>query len=215
VEFALKATDSESKVAPILRQMLQMDEPDRIRYNDAIKNALKPFFRYFPRLALELVCIQDKDGTYQRARDLVCDPYSDRHETAIELVPKEVLIGWCNENPDVRYSFAACACRLFKIRDGEKVPYAISDTAKALLAASPDKAAVISQLVRRVRPSAWSGSLADILQARLPLLDDLIITGNETIILEIASAKAKLQKWIDEERAYEKKMEKSRYSSFE
>jgi hypothetical protein len=215
VEFALKAAKSESKVASILTRMAQTDESDQIRYDDVRKNALKPFFRYFPRLALELVCIQDKDGSYERATDLVCEQYSVRHETAFQVIQQEVLIDWCNKNPEARYPFAAGACKLFDVQDDGKAPSAISDIAKALLAASPDKAAVISQFVRRFHPMSWSGSLADIMQARLPLLDHLLIAGDEAIASEIAAAKTKLQKSIDAERARENKEEKSRYSSFE
>ena len=215
LKFALQSTGLESRVAQILRRMLPTDETDRIPFRDVRKNALKPFFQYFPRVALELVCIPDKNGTLYRASHLVSDPYSERCETALGLVPTEVLIDWCNEKPETRYAFAAGACKLFEKQDDKKSPLAISGTATALFASAPEKSAVLTEFVNRFRPSSWSGSRADILEIRLPLLDQLTVSGHEAFSSEIAAAKAELQNWIDLERAREKEDEKSRNSSFE
>ena len=195
--------------------MLPTDETDQVRYGNRLKKALKPFFQHFPRLSLEMICNPGDDGTFRGATELVSDPYSERRETALELVPTEVLIDWCNEKPDTRYAFAAGTCKLFEKRDDEKTPLAISDTAVSLLAAAPDKTAVVPKLIRRLRPSFGTGSLADILEARLHLLDQLAVSGHEAVRSEIAVAKANLQNWIDAERAREKEEEKSRNSSFE
>jgi hypothetical protein len=176
---------------------------------------MKPFFKYFPRLSLEMICIEGDDGTFQQATELVSDLYSERHESALELVPAEVLIDWCNEKPDTRYAFAADTCKLFEKQDDKKVPLAISNTAVALLAAAPDKTAVVSRFIRRFRPSVWAGSLADILEAKLSLLDQLAVCNDEAVRSEIELAKDKFKNLIDAERARERKMEKSRYSSFE
>jgi hypothetical protein len=215
ITFALQSAESESQVAPILRHMFPTDETNQNYYGDVRKNALKPFFKHFPRLALELICIPGEDGTFRRAKRLISDPYSDRHETTLGPFPTEVLLDWCNEIPDTRYAFIAGVCKLFEKRRDEKMPYAVSETAKALLAAAPDKAAVLSQFVRRLTPSSWSGSRADIMEARLSLLDQLVITGDEIISPEIAAVKENFQKSIDAERAHEKEEEKARNSSFE
>lgn len=215
LKFALQSAGAESQVAPILRRMLPTDETDRVLYSDVREVALKPFFQYFPRLALELVCIPAEDGTLRRARDLVSDPYSERGETALGLVPTEVLLDWCNEKPETRYAFAAGACKLFEKQDDEKTPLAISDTAATLFASTPEKSAVLKEFVNRFHPRSWSGSLADILEARLPLLDQLATSGHEAFRSEIDAAKADLQNLIDAERAREKEEEKARNSSFE
>jgi hypothetical protein len=215
LEFALQRAKSEGQIAPIIRGMLPKDDTDRVRYGDVRKKALKPFFQYFPRLSLEMICMPEDEGTFQRAMELVYDPYSERRETALGLVPAEVLIDWCNEKPDTRYAFAAKACKLFEKQYDEKAPLAISDTAFALLAAAPDKTAVVTKFIHRFRPIVWSGSLADILEARLPLLDQLAASGDETVRSEIAMARANLQDWIDAERAREREEEQSRNSSFE
>jgi len=215
LEFFLQSAESEEQIAPVISRMLSRSEMDRVRYGDVRKKALKPFFKYFPRLSLEMICIEGDDGTFQQATELVSDLYSERHESALELVPAEVLIDWCNEKPDTRYAFAADTCKLFEKQDDKKVPLAISNTAVALLAAAPDKTAVVSRFIRRFRPSVWAGSLADILEAKLSLLDQLAVCNDEAVRSEIELTKDKFKNLIDAERAGERKMEKSRYSSFE
>ena len=215
LEFALQLAKSEDQIRPIIRRMLPTDETYRVRYGDVRKKVLKPFFQFFPRLSLEMICKPEDEGTFQRAMELVYDPYSEQRETALGLVPAEVLIDWCNEKPVTRYAFAAGACKLFEKQDDEKTPLAISDTAVALLAAAPDKIVVVQKFIRRFRPSGGSGSPADILEARLPLLDQLTASGDEAVGSAIAMAKTSLQKWIDAERAREREEEKLRNSSFE
>ena len=215
LKFALHSADSESQVRLILSRMLPKDETGWIHYGDVRRNALKPFFQYFPRLALEFVCTPDEDGTLYRASHLVSYPYSERRETALSLVPIEVLIDWCNEEPETRYAFAAGGCKLFEKQADDKSPLVISETAIALLEAAPDKKAVVETYLSRFRPSSWSGSLSGILQARLPLLDQLIVSDDEAVSSAIQSAKKTLLKWIDTERAQETEWEKSRNSSFE
>ncbi|MBW4523217.1 MAG: hypothetical protein KME16_26555 [Scytolyngbya sp. HA4215-MV1] len=215
LKFALKSAESENQVRPILSRMLPRTKAGWLRYNDVRKNALKPFFMYFPKLALELVCIPDEDGTLHRASQIVYEPYFDRGETALGLVPTEVLIKWCNEKPETRYAFAAESCKLFENQSDEKIPLVISNTAVALLEAAPDKKVIVETLVRRFQPSSWSGSRADILEARLPLLNQLVVSNNEAVSSAVRNAKETLLTWIKEQRAYEMEREKSGNSSFE
>ncbi len=214
LEFSLKSAKSVDNIAPILRSILQTFDNDQLRYDQARKIILKLFFTYFPKLALEMICVPDEDGTFQRLEELVSDVHSDRNETILGVVSKDALIDWCNEKPDTRYSFVASTCKLFDKQDDEKMSLTISDTARALLEAAPNKTTVIKKFVIRFYPSGWSGSLAGILEKRLPLLDYLAISGDETVNLEIESAKAKLQNYIDTVRKRETK-EESQNLSFE
>lgn len=202
--FALQRARSESSVASILTRILQVDEADRSLHRDVRRVALKPFFEFFPRLALEMVCVPDEDGTFRLAIGLISDPYSEERETALELVPKEVLLDWCNEQPEIRYVFAAGACRLFEKQDNEKTALTISDSAAAIFASAPDKSAVLEKFIRRFDPRFSSGSRADILETRLSVLDHLATNEHEANRSMINAAKARLQKWIAAERAHER-----------
>lgn len=209
LEFALQSAKSESQVAPTLRRLLPTGDTEWLLYGDVRSNALKPFFLHFPRLALDMVCVPGEDGL------IVSDAYSERLETAFSVVPKGVLIDWCNEESEERYPFAAGVCQLFEEHSGDKAHLTISDTARELFASAPEQSVILTEFVRRFHPNSWWGSLADILEARLPLLDQLAASGHEVFMSEIAAAKAELQNRIDAEREREKREEKARNCSFE
>ena len=215
LEFAIKRADTEEQVLPILQAILPADKTQWYRISDPRKSALKPFFTFFPKLSLELVCVEDDEGSFERAHWLVSDSFSRRGETALADVPAEVLISWCNDSPDVRYSFGAGSCLLFEQSDNEKDPLAFSATAMRLFSAAPDKAAVLDVFVDRLQPSCWSGSRADILEKSLPLLDQFLAEADEDIRQIVNDAKSRFGKTIAHEREREEKEERSRNSSFE
>jgi hypothetical protein len=117
--------------------------------------------------------------------------------------------------PETRYAFAAGVCKLFEKQENKEAPLLISGTALALLSAAPDKASVIQAFVRRFYPNSWWGSLADTLETRLTLFDQLAAIKDEAVMLEIENAKIAYQNRIKAERESEKKEQKARNSSFE
>lgn len=216
LKFVLKSAENEDQVLPILQGILPAaDESRWYRFSSPRKVALKPFFTFFPELALKVVCTEDVEGGLERAHWLVSNSYSRRGETALADVPAEILITWCDESSDSRYPFGAGSCLLFEQGEDEENPLALSDTAMRLFSAAPDKASVLNVFVDRLRPSGWSGSLADILDRRLPLLDQLLTNANQETRQIVNDAKARFGKLISQEREREESEERSRNASFE
>jgi hypothetical protein len=83
----------------------------------------------------------------------------------IDEVPRETLLEWCRLAPAERYPLAA---RLVTVVSGGENGAAAQWTAatRALLEEAPDPVAVLSNLVSRLRPTSWSGSMATILSSR-------------------------------------------------
>ena len=214
-EFAVRSAESEDSVTPILTSILKRDAADQESQCDPRRVALKPFFQFFPRLALDMVCVPGEDGGFRRATSLISDPHSEGRETSVGLVPKETLCDWCNAEPATRFAFAARACTVFEKQDGKTVPVTLSATALELFASAPDQSVVLEEFIGRFYPWGSSGSRADILESRLPLLDQLATRGYEAVRSRIDTARANLQKSIDEERAYEAAQERTSDASFE
>ncbi len=115
--------------------------------------------------------------------------------------------------------FAARSCKLFDTRsqaseehtnidsvdDSELV---ISDAALAVLANAPDKKSVIEAYLKRFTPSGWSGSLAEILKKRIPLLDALSLDNEEQLKPVLATARASLERRIAAEELREDEEER-------
>lgn len=176
---------------------------------------LEPFFKYFPRLTLDAIYTPDEDGSYANAHRMVSDSISDRRESAIATVPQDILLEWCDVAPEHRYTFAAKTCRLFDKFNEQKNEIQLSEVAKAMFANAPNKKLVLSIITERFHPRSWSGSLADILEQRKPLLDEFASDDDTSLNQEIEAAKANFQKWIDSERKRDADDERGLNASFE
>jgi hypothetical protein len=216
VGVAVETARNQSDLDLIVERILDIDDGDYIRYDDLRKNALAPVFKRFPRYALDMVCVQEDDGEFKKARLVTPDSLFDRGGgNPFDQLPTKELIEWCDEEPEVRYPFAAETCQLFKIAELSKHPDSITEVAIALLNAAPAPATVIRIFVRRFFPRTWWGSLSSALEARLPLFDQLVVQGSKDVCSEVEVEKARFEKTIAEERKRDKKTERSRDSSFE
>jgi hypothetical protein len=228
LEFSLKRLASSEAALEVLNGLVTFARTMEGGYSDrdAVKDAISPFLRHMPRLTLDAIYVPGDEGYYRQMLPVIGHPYNDRRETALSIVPPEALIDWCNDSPPDRYVFAARSCKLFDTRrraseghtnidsvdDSELV---ISDAALAVLANAPDKKAVIEAYLKRFTPSGWSGSLAEILKKRIPLLDALSLGNEEQLKPVLATARASLERRIAAEELREDEEERERTGSFE
>lgn len=228
LEFSLKRLASSEAALEVLNGLVTFARTMEISYSarDAIKDAISLFLRHMPRQALDAIYVPGEEAYYRQISPVIGCPYSDRKETALSVVPVDVLVDWCNASPPDRYVFAARSCKLFDTRsraseehtnidsadDSELV---ISDAALAVLTNSPDKKAVIETYLKRFTPSGWSGSLAEILKKRVPLLNALDLSNSDELKPILASARANLERRIAAEELREDEEERERTGSFE
>ncbi len=228
LEFSLRRLASSEAALEVLSALVAFARTTECSYydRDGIKGVISAYLRHMPRRALDTIYVLGEDAYYRQMSPVIGRPYSDRKETALSAVPVDVLIDWCDASPSDRYMFAARSCKLFDTRsraseeaanvdsvdDAELV---ISETARAVLANAPDKKAVIECYLTRFTPSGWSGSLAEILKKRIPLLDALNLGNEEELKQVLATAKASLERKIAAEELREDKEERERTGSFE
>lgn len=96
----------------------------------------------------------------------------------------------------------AASAGLFK-RPANNEPHDWIPLVSKQLAKTPDPHAVVREIVYRLRPRSWSGSLAAKLEGRLRLLERLSIDQNAGLADALAKAKADMQEWIARERKSE------------
>lgn len=215
LKFSLNLAASENEVAAILQKIIEAENTESRRFYYDRGKILEPFFKYFPRLTLDAIYTPDEDGSYANAQRMVSDSISDRRESAIATVPQDVFLEWCDVAPEHRYTFAAKTCRLFDRFNELENEIQLSEVAKVVFANAPNKKLVLSIIAERFHPRSWSGSLADILEQRMPLLDEFSSDKDPSLNQEIEAAKASFQKWIDAERKREAEDERGRNASFE
>lgn len=132
----------------------------------------------------------------------------------IDVVRDDVLIAWCDADPEVRYPIMAACAGLFR-RPANNEPHEWLPLVPKLLAGAPHPETVLKEIVRRLHPMSWSGSLASKLEGRLRLLELLPIDQTPALKDALNAAEAVLRESIITERKREAAQSRSRNRRFE
>jgi hypothetical protein len=136
------------------------------------------------------------------------------HKSPLDVVPDEVLLEWCDRDPAVRYPLAAASATLFR-RPKDGKPHEWTPLASKLLEKAPDPRRVFREIVQRLYPMSWSGSLATKLELRLKLLEQLPLGDAPGLADAFSEAKAVWRERIDAERKREADEDRSSSGRFE
>ena len=138
----------------------------------------------------------------------------ERRENPMSQISDDVVMAWCEENPESRFAVAISAVEAFE-KSNETGKLVWRPIVKTILNKAPDLDKVFEELGRSLRPSSWSGSRADILEERSYLLRELCGHDNAEVASWAKSHYARLQRGIVSEREQEKKDTIRRNESFE
>jgi hypothetical protein len=134
-------------------------------------------------------------------------------KSPMETVADDIIIGWCDHDPKARYPVAAAVSLLFR-RPNDKAPYEWASLTRKLLLKAPDPEAVFKEIVGRLHPTSWSGSLATELEARLTLLNQPDINAVPELAAAFDATKATLKRRIEAERRRETAEDRARNGRF-
>lgn len=98
----------------------------------------------------------------------------ERDRNPIDYISDDVLIAWCEENPERHYPIIASVVKAFDDPEGESTQAQWKPITHILFEKAPDLEKVLNEISENIRPSGWSGSLATILQRRLSLFPQLL-----------------------------------------
>ncbi len=215
LKFVLSASNSKNEINEVLQNIIYSVRRDGRYISPNTSKILAVFFEYFPMMTLNAVYQPDEDGSYSSAYTMVSDDLFEHRQSALEKVPAEILVEWCDMSPVDRYPYAAATCRLFQEDRADADKLSISPTAITLLHHAPDKVPVVKEFISRFYPSSWSGSRASIVEKRLPLLPSFNPTNDQEIARVLANLERELREWILAERKREAKEERDDSGSFE
>jgi hypothetical protein len=153
-------------------------------------------FALHPEVALDCWLGGTRDDW--RLRSELFTEIEDR--TPLGRIPTPTVIDWAHRNPEIRFPRLAAVVSAFSTLDGVTV---WSETALALMNNAPDRAAVLKGLGTQIHPSSWSGSLADILEKRRPLLRHFLHDGDPAVREVARKLDHDLLQEIDAERSRE------------
>jgi hypothetical protein len=138
-----------------------------------------------------------------------------RHRKNIfDDVSDDTLLEWCDRDPSLRYSLIASVAVLFKGEDEDDASE-WQPLIGTLLEKAPEPGLVLNEIIHRLHPSSWSGSLATALEQRQTLLKTLPGIEAPGLAATVTEANARLQATIDAERRSEKEEARALNNRFE
>jgi hypothetical protein len=154
------------------------------------------------------------DEKSQRSSVHLLDDATHLGERRFEGLSDEVLLGWCSRDPKTRYALTAAFAEIYK-PGASAGTYEWTTLGEQLLMRAPDPAGVLTEMVKRIHPTSWDGSLAAELESRLRLLDRLEIKGEPVLTNALKDVKAQLKRRVETERRRETAEDRGRSERFE
>ena len=137
---------------------------------------------FFPRIVLE-VLVEQSDGERYSS---VFENLGERQASPLRTINGAFLLDWAHEKPQSRFARLAEVITPWEDKEIERdnaasTCVAWTTTAMRLMNEAPDPGEIVQIFRYRLHPSGWSGSLADILTRRVPLLEYLTNDPNQRI----------------------------------
>jgi hypothetical protein len=173
---------------------------------------IKALFQVHPSVMLDGLFSGD-----EKSRKVSIELLNDLNRfngSTLDGVPDQVVLDWCSHDSKIRYPIAAAGMTLFR-RTNDKEPHAWTDLPRKLLENAPEPRAILNEIVYRLRPISWTGSLASKLESRLELLGDLPVGDAPDLKAALEDAKDQLRKQIDGQRQREIEEDQARSGRFE
>ena len=143
--------------------------------------------------------------------------FKERHDekNPLSSVCVATLLDWCRQGDfQERLSMISEAIYPFeKELEGDGV--VLSEQARAIMDVTQDPSTVLRNLCSFVRPSGWSGSLANIIAKRRQAFEMLLKHDRSDICVAAVAQIAQIKEWEDEERRRERAYDERREQSFE
>lgn len=137
----------------------------------------------------------------------------------------DAIFEWVQEDIELRSLAIAHVIPIWERMDAKETnpspleeyvgPVEWAATGLKLLALAPEKKPVLNTMVDRFRPTGWSGSLAAIMESRLPLLEGLLTHSDAQIVKAATEAIGRYIEAIDAQKDWEAIHDRARDERFE
>lgn len=134
--------------------------------------------------------------------------------SALKDVAVQDLIDWCRAGSDKRWLRVAPLIPAFE-PDQKSGSIRWSEKLLQLLRQAPDAASVAAAIVHLVEPNSWTGSRAEVIKSRLPLLDQLADILGPEHEERVAHWRRSIMRTIELEQRRELEEQRAQHESFE
>ena len=132
----------------------------------------------------------------------------------LDFIAEDVWMTWAAHKPETRYELLARVVR-FSTTGDEDHANGWPPTALRLIEMAPKSVKVLDAFLERFRPNGWSGSLANILATRMPLIEALKQHPNPAIAAWANQHAPSYEAYVESQRAREAAEDRARDQTFE
>jgi hypothetical protein len=211
VEASFDKPEHAEQARALCRQILEDVRAHKV-YAWDIGEVLEALMKTSPIAVLDILVEQAAEDE-NIGRTMFQDVRSNR-SCPLESVSPDVWLSWAAVKPETRYAYLAEVVR-FSTGNDDDAATQWSPAASKLIDAAPDPTKVLDVLLARFEPRSWSGSRADIMASRGPMIDALISHPRPEVA---AWAKANVEAFkanVTRERGWEAARDRSRHEAFE
>lgn len=211
VSLCLDGTKGSHAATKMCRNLAKAISENRV-YSFDFPQLLNKLAKMQPAIFLDAFLGGDTVEDYQLRRMFSDD--SELYDNPLSQISDIDLLSWCERDPSSRYPLVASTMKAFRQSDEtgkfewKPFVYTIFDKAPAL-------ENVLNRFADVLRPTSWSGSLADILERRAVLYQDLYKHDNEEVAAWAKGQYTELQEVIRKERERESQRDREQNASFE
>ena len=138
----------------------------------------------------------------------------ERADSPVNQIPENILIDWCEQDPETRYSLIVSSMQMYlNLKGSDELRW--HPILPTIFEKSPNIQAVLSQLEKEIYPMSWSGSRADAMAKRFSLFIQLLEYPNLIIRDWAVAQNQKLELAVQVERERELKENQGRFERFE
>jgi hypothetical protein len=178
----------------------------------------------FPRVVLDEIV--EPEGAQSESRRTLFEDFREHRSCPLGKIDDNELLRWAHEKANIRFSALAASIVGWhglkteqnpNVAPGENVAASLKWTPAAwrLIHEAPDPIPVLAVFYEGIRPSSWSGSRADILASREPLLETLAADPDQRIADWAKKALPSFREETEYERRSEAKQERARGERFD
>ncbi|MDF9722018.1 hypothetical protein P4S07_019850 [Serratia marcescens] len=216
------------RMEQVIHAALRFDgnEARKIEWLDAIFNVIDEHYGYFlgfektiaTTVALMpesfLNCIFECTEEQQQRRQFFIRRGGLRRSPLAD-VSTSVLIEWCRARNDPSVWAAIAAGVTLWSKNDEQNVLTLHEAAIELLEASPEPLVVLESFAERITPSSWTGSLANIMQARSSGIGALSKHERPDIAEAAKTVCEKMSQWVERQKEREQREDSEREQRFE
>lgn len=208
IKVAFDRPEYESQARSLCNKMGEALRGWKVHSRD-LGEVITALTKTFPIVVLDMLVEQatdDHGALFQGSRDNRACP--------LDSMPDEAWMSWAAEKPETRYELLARVMR-FSSAGEEDHANGWSPVATRLIEVAPDPVPVLNTFLQRFTPNGWSGSLADTLATRMPLIETLKHHPKREIAAWAEEHAPAFSAYIDRQRAQEAAEHRDRDQTFE